>query len=177
MGYHFQIDGVDATVYPEFGEAEIGLLIDGVLYQASLSDGIEPGEAILELNGQHEQVWLAVNGDVHFIHLRGQTHRIVAINALERARQEAAPSGGDVILRAPMPGVVIRVAVEAGMHVSRGDLLITIESMKLETAITASRDATIEEVCVSAGASFDQDAVLIRLESEHADQSQEESTK
>jgi biotin carboxyl carrier protein len=176
MGYHFEIDGLDATVHPEFGETEIGLRIDGIPYRVSLASlaplasGTERGEAILEFDGQRERVWLASRGDVHFVHLRGRTHRVVAINALERARQEAAPSGGAEILRAPMPGVVVRVAVEPGADVSRGQLLMTIESMKLETAITAPHDARIAEVCVSAGASFDQDATLIRLEAENDDE-------
>jgi 3-methylcrotonyl-CoA carboxylase alpha subunit len=94
----------------------------------------------------------------------------VAINALERARQEAAPTGGAEILNAPMPGVVVRVAVDVGAEVSRGQLLMTIESMKLETAITAPHDARIAEICVSAGESFDQDAALIRLEAETNDE-------
>jgi len=170
MGYHFEIDGLDATVHPEFGETEIGLRIDGFPHRVSLAPGAEPGEAILELDGESERVWLASRGDVHFVHLRGRTHRVVAINALERARQEAAPTGGAEILNAPMPGVVVRVAVDVGTEVSRGQLLMTIESMKLETAITAPHDARIAEICVSAGESFDQDAALIRLEAETNDE-------
>ena len=170
MGYHFRIDGLDATVHPEFGETEIGLRIDGMVHRVSLAAGTEPGEAILDFDGTTERVWLASRGDVHFVHLRGRTHRVVAINALERARQEAAPTGGAEILIAPMPGVVVRVAVEVGAEVARGQLLLTIESMKLETAITAPHDATIAEVCVSAGESFDQDAALIRLEADTNDE-------
>ena len=166
MGYHFEIDGLDATVHPDYGETEIGLRINGLPHRVSLAPGTEPGEAVLEFDGQRERVWLASKGDVHFVHLRGRTHRVVAVNALERARQEAAPTGGAEILRAPMPGVVVGVAVEAGAEVAQGQLLMTIESMKLETAITAPHDARIAEVCVSAGESFDQDAALVRLEEE-----------
>ena len=164
MGYDFEIDGTPATVHPEYGEEGIDLRIDDVAYQASLLPGGELGEAILELDGRREQIWIASKGDLHFVHLRGRAHRVVAINALERAQAAAAPSGGAEILRAPMPGVVVRVTAQAGAEVSRGELLMTIESMKLETAITAPHDALIAEVCVSEGAAFDQNATLVRLD-------------
>jgi biotin carboxyl carrier protein len=63
-----------------------------------------------------------------------------------------------------MPGVVVSVAVESGATVERGALLLTIESMKLQTAITASHAARVVEVCVAAGEHFDQGSPLVRLE-------------
>jgi biotin carboxyl carrier protein len=68
-----------------------------------------------------------------------------------------------------MPGTVIEVVVEAGQEVEAGTLLLTIESMKLQTAITAPHSARVSEVCVSAGTSFDQGAAFIRLESNDAE--------
>lgn len=164
MGYDFEIDGEVVRVHPDHARSEHGMRIDGAAHRASLAPGSEPGEALLEFDGVTERVWLASSGDVHFVHLRGRTHRVVALNALERASQEAAPTGGAEVLTAPMPGVVVRVAVEPGAVVERGDVLMTIESMKLETAITAPHDARVVEICLAAGASFDQDAALIRLE-------------
>lgn len=64
-----------------------------------------------------------------------------------------------------MPGVVVAVAVAEGDAVETGDLLLTLESMKLETAITAPHAAVVAEICVAAGATFDQGAALLRLES------------
>jgi len=175
MGYHFASDTLRtsetsehdiAIVHPIYGESEIGLRIDGVDHRAELLAGDEPGEAILELDGQRERVWLATQGDVHYIHLRGRAHRIEAVNALDRAREEAAPSGGADILRAPMPGVVVDVVAQVGAEVVRGELLMTIESMKLQTAINAVRDGVVAEIHLAAGDAFDQDAVLVRLEPE-----------
>ena len=114
-------------------------------------------------------------GDVHYVHFRGRTHRVEAINALERAQRAAAPSGGTELLRAPMPGVVIGVAVEEGAVVEAGELLMTIESMKLETAITAPQDGLVAEVHVESGDSFDQNAALIRLEENPAKAAEESS--
>ncbi len=124
----------------------------------------EAGAYWLELDGRREPVFLAARGDLHFVHLRGRTFRIHAINALERAREEAAGEGNEAFLRAPMPGTVVDIAVAVGDVVESGARLMTIESMKLETAIDASFPARIAEVFVSTGGTFDQGDPLVRLE-------------
>ncbi len=163
MGYDFELDGTPHTVHPEYGIDETRLLIDGVAVSAELVPGMTDGEYLLEIDGAAIPVHVATRGDVHFVQLDGRVHRIEAVNALERARRAAIPTGGAENLAAPMPGTVVAVAVEAGQIVAAGDLLLTIESMKLQTAITAPHDARVEEVCVSAGANFDQGDALIRL--------------
>ena len=78
------------------------------------------------------------------------------------------------MLQAPMPGTVVEVAVSAGDAVTAGQLLMTIESMKLQTAITAEADGVVGEVCVRAGDTFDQGDALVRLASgEDSDEEEE----
>ena len=52
---------------------------------------------------------------------------------------------------APMPGLIVGVAVAAGQRVERGERLFTIEAMKMETAVYAETTATVREVAVEAG--------------------------
>jgi propionyl-CoA carboxylase alpha chain len=54
-------------------------------------------------------------------------------------------------LVAPMPGTVGRVAVALGQSVSPGDLLLTLEAMKMEHVVAAPRDGTLGEIAVGAG--------------------------
>lgn len=164
MGYDFELEGVRETVHPTPMDTGCGLLIGGRRHRAVLEAGSAPGEYTLVLDGQRERVWIAIQGDTHFIHLRGRAIRVEALNALDEARREAAPSGGVASLRAPMPGVVVEVVVEPGAQVEPGQLLMTLESMKLQTAIHAPHSAIVAEVCVAAGDAFDQGAVLVRLE-------------
>ena len=65
-----------------------------------------------------------------------------------------------------MPGTVVRVDVAVGDHVATGDPLVVIESMKLETTIRAWHDGTVSAVHVTAGQSFERDAVLVTLAAE-----------
>jgi len=165
MGYDFVLGGESHTVHPIHEPEGPNLRIDGQPLRAELVPGLARGEFFLEVDGRRERLFLASEGDVHFVHWRGRTHRVEAINALERARRAASAAGGTEVLRAPMPGTVVEVATRAGEDVVAGALLMTIESMKLQTAITSPRDARVAEVFVSPGATFDQGAELVRLES------------
>lgn len=66
---------------------------------------------------------------------------------------QAAPivAAGANTVNAPMPGKVIAVAVTVGQAVKKGDLLLTLEAMKMENEIFAQADAVVSEVLVEAG--------------------------
>ena len=66
---------------------------------------------------------------------------------------------------APMPGVISTVAISAGQDVKAGDVLVSIEAMKMETAIHAERDGTIAEVLVKAGDQIDAKDLIVVYES------------
>lgn len=165
MGYDFELEGEDSVVRPCHGPDPTALSIDGRVLHARLGPSERPAASILEVDGRRESVFVASRGDDLFIHYRGRAHHVRAIDALERARREADPSGGEENLRAPMPGVVVAIATAAGAIVEAGELLMTIESMKLQTAISAPHDALVEEICVSRGDGFDQGDALVRLAS------------
>jgi len=164
MGYDFELEGEDSVVLPCHGPDPSALSIDGRVLHARLCPGDTPGASILEVDGRREPVFVAARGDDLFIHYRGRAHHVRAIDALERARREADPSGGEEMLRAPMPGVVVAITTAVGATVEAGELLMTIESMKLQTSITAPHAARVAEICVAPAASFDQGALLVRLE-------------
>ena len=54
----------------------------------------------------------------------------------------AAPTGGTMVT-APMPGLVLKLAVENGAKVKRGDKIVVLEAMKMENDIVASADGTV----------------------------------
>jgi pyruvate carboxylase len=63
-----------------------------------------------------------------------------------------------------MPGVVASVAVQAGARIKAGDMLLTIEAMKMETGIHAERDAVVKAVHVQPGGEIDAKDLLVELE-------------
>ncbi len=62
---------------------------------------------------------------------------------------------------APMPGLVVAVSARAGEAVTRGDRLLSIEAMKMETGVFAERDGVIAEVLVSAGTQVETKQLLM----------------
>jgi acetyl/propionyl-CoA carboxylase alpha subunit len=85
---------------------------------------------------------------------------------LEEERAETASKGAPSAdeLRAPMTGRVVQVAAEAGAVVSEGDLLVTIEAMKMEFRLVAPEDGVIAEVRCEAGARVELGDLLVVLE-------------
>jgi propionyl-CoA carboxylase alpha chain len=64
-------------------------------------------------------------------------------------------------LKCPMPGTISAVWVKEGEHVRRGQALVRVESMKMETDIASPRDGKVEEILVAAGANVEADEVLV----------------
>src|SRR5262249_45148898 len=137
--------------------------IDGRPLRATLRLPAEgAGEAELEIDGRALRVWIARHGDVVWVQLGGRAHAVELVDSLRRAARDAQGTGGAEALVAPMPGV--GVAVAGGALVEEGQLLVTIESMKLQTALRAPCAARVAEVAFARGASFAKGAVLVRLE-------------
>ena len=138
--------------------------------------GMEPGEEITaEIDpGKTLEIRLQAVGETTddgevkvFFELNGQPRVIRVPNRIVKATTSAKPKaelGNANHIGAPMPGVVASVAIQAGQEVREGDLLLTIEAMKMETGIHAERDAVIKQTHVSAGAQIDAKDLLIELE-------------
>ncbi|RVC63124.1 pyruvate carboxylase, partial [Mesorhizobium sp. M00.F.Ca.ET.038.03.1.1] len=100
-----------------------------------------------------------------FFELNGQPRRIKVPDrahgaSAAKARRKAEP-GNESHVGAPMPGVVSALAVAPGQAVKAGDVLLSIEAMKMETALHAERDGEIAEVLVKAGDQIDAKDLLI----------------
>jgi pyruvate carboxylase len=100
-----------------------------------------------------------------FFELNGQPRRIRAPDRSRAASaagvRRKAEAGNAAHLAAPMPGVVSGVAVAAGQKVTAGDVLLSIEAMKMETALHAERDGEIAELLVKPGDQIDAKDLLV----------------
>ena len=138
--------------------------------------GMEPGEEIsAEIDpGKTLEIRLQAVGDTNedgeakvFFELNGQPRVIRVPNRAVQASTQKRPkaeSGNPAHVGAPMPGVVASVAATVGAKVNAGDLLLTIEAMKMETGIHAERAATIKAVHVAPGGQIDAKDLLVELE-------------
>ena len=121
------------------------------------------GQLQLLIDGRKVDAIIATRGDELYIHLDGEAHQLRYRHPLERLAAQHQGGASDGVC-APMPGSVITVAVSVGDSVSRGQTLLMMESMKMETTLVAPRDGVVAAVNVAAGQSFDRDALLLSLE-------------
>ncbi len=138
--------------------------------------GMQPGDEIsVEIDpGKTLEVRLQAVGETNddgnakvFFELNGQPRNIRVPNrkaAATTAKRQKAEAGNPNHIGAPMPGLIATVAVTAGQEVFEGDLLLTIEAMKMETGIHADRDGVVKAVHVTAGAQIDAKDLLLELE-------------
>ncbi len=102
-----------------------------------------------------------------FYELNGQPR---SVSVPDRARASSivtrpkAVAGDPKQVGAPMPGVVSTLGVKLGQQVTAGDVLLSIEAMKMETAIHADADGVIAEVTVKIGDQIDAKDLLVRFE-------------
>ena len=120
------------------------------------------GRARLTIAGRQHDIVIASRGDALFIHLDGESHELRYRHPLERLAAQAAGGAADAV-RAPMPGSIVSLAVAVGDAVSRGQTLLVMESMKMETTLLAPRDGVVAEIRYARAQSFERDALLLSL--------------
>ena len=75
----------------------------------------------------------------------------------------AAPAAGSTNVEAPMPGKILDIKVAAGQAVSYGQVLLTMEAMKMETEIVAPADGTVASILVKNGDMVETGTALVAL--------------
>lgn len=107
--------------------------------------------------------------------LHGELYSVVVQDErayrLAKARGMATDISGEAVIKSPMPGLIIAVAVAEGDHVQKGDKIVILESMKMENELRSPRDGTVLRIQVDAGAAVEKDQVLAVIGETVADES------
>jgi 3-methylcrotonyl-CoA carboxylase alpha subunit len=125
--------------------------------------GRDRTEIEVAAEGRERRYGVAVAGRTVTVFDGAEAHVFAVPDPLApRAEGEAAADD----LRAPMPGLVKHLAAAPGAAVSRGEVLVVLEAMKMEHALLAPRDGVVAEVLVAAGAQVTDGTLLLALEPE-----------
>lgn len=135
------------------------LRIDGRDYTVQDPGPEGDGELALTVDGRRITALRAAGDGVQDVRCDGRTHVV----GLADDGGGAGADSGLSELRAPMPGAVIEIHAAPGQRVARGDPLLTIESMKLQTVLSAPREGTVAEIAVAQDETFSKDQILARL--------------
>jgi biotin carboxyl carrier protein len=110
----------------------------------------------LNVNHETKTLTLLYNGNKFNASISEPIDEILKSMGLENA---LTPKISD--MKAPMPGLVLQVLVNAGDTVNKGDKILVLEAMKMENAIKSPTDGIVNDVLVSQGMAVDKNQVLI----------------
>jgi biotin carboxyl carrier protein len=114
---------------------------------------------VVRISTDEKVVELRVNSNNYTVQLKDQYDEL-----LHRLGMDEMASNKVNDLKAPMPGLVVAVNVAEGQSVKKGDVLITLEAMKMENTLKAVADAIVRKVVVKKGDAVEKNEVLIYLQ-------------
>ncbi len=124
----------------------------------------------LVLDGRARTYAMLRTGDGWDVHHRGETWPVAVVDERTRQLRElTGQQGGQKaggVVKAPMPGLVIRVEVEVGQRVETGTGVVVLEAMKMENEIKSVGAGVVKAIHVSAGEAVDKGEPLVDIAEE-----------
>ncbi len=123
-----------------------------------LKDSRSYNVEIVSVNPEEKKITFRINGRKYPVEVKDRFDLLLEELGFEKMAKRAM---GD--LKAPMPGLVLRVEVAPGQTVSKGDPLVVLEAMKMENIIKAAADGTVKSIEVEDGMAVEKNQVLIKF--------------
>ena len=114
---------------------------------------------VLKVDRKTKELTLQINGQNHTITVKEPIDQLLSSMGLDTAAMKKAEP-----VKAPMPGLILKVLVEPGQQINKGDGLLILEAMKMENVIKATGSATVKTIKVSERTAVEKGAVLIEME-------------
>ena len=128
------------------GQPVFSLIVDGRSHEAYVQQGDENWQVLL----------------------RGRLYPVTVEDEREKRLRAAAGGGvaetGEFHLKAPMPGLVVAIPVTEGQDVKKGQVLLILESMKMQNELKSPRDGKVSRIKVKAGESVEQKQALLSVQ-------------
>lgn len=139
----------ELDIRPIDQEGLYSLLVDHKSYEALVEESAGSGD---------------VDGELRVV-IAGALYTVRVVDERAKRLAEAAgaftPASGDLHVKSPMPGLIVAVPVAEGDAVKKGQVVIVLESMKMENELKASRDGTVTTVKVTPRQTVEQGQVLL----------------
>jgi pyruvate carboxylase len=152
-------------LYGDVSQLPTGTFFYGLRDQEEVSVDIDQGKTlVIRLQGRTDVEDEGVSK--LFFELNGQGRQVripIAGSAKAQVEKPKADENNPDHVGAPMPGMVVRVAVQEGQPVKKGEALLSLEAMKMETVIGAPRDGRVKRVLVKAGTPVNARELLMEL--------------
>ncbi len=141
--------------------------VDGKVFEVDFESVSGQPVYSLIVDGRSHEAYAAQGDDNWQVLLRGRLYPVTVEDEREKRLRSAAGGGvvqaGEFLLRAPMPGLVVALLVEEGQAVKKGQVLLILESMKMQNELKSPRDGSIGRVRVKASETVEQKQTLLSV--------------
>jgi biotin carboxyl carrier protein len=142
--------------------------VDGKLYGIDFEAVSGQPVYSLIVDGKSHESYVQREDESWQVLLRGRLYPVSVEDEREKRLRAAAGGGvsesGEFHLKAPMPGLVVAIPVEEGQAVKKGQVLLILESMKMQNELKAPRDGIVNRIKVKAGESVEQKQALLSIQ-------------
>ena len=146
--FQFDASSINDLDFVAIDDRHFHILADGRSYRAELVDH----------DFRRKAFTIKINGSRYDIKLADAYDQMV-----ERLGLRAQKAQGAQDIKAPMPGLVLKIMAEDGATVSAGDPILILEAMKMENVIKAATDAQVAKVEVSVGQAVEKGQLLVKM--------------
>ena len=141
--------------------------VDGKIYNIDFENVSGQPVYSLIVDGKSHEAYVQQGDENWQVLLRGRLYRALVEDEREKRLRAAAGGGvaesGEFHLKAPMPGLVVAIPVSEGQDVKKGQVLLILESMKMQNELKAPRDGKVNRIKVKPGESVEQTQALLSV--------------
>ena len=142
--------------------------VDGKIYNIDFESVSGQPVFSLIVDGKSHEAYVQQGDDNWQVLLRGRLYPATVVDEREQRLRAAAGGGvtetGELHLKAPMPGLIVAVLVAEGQEIKKGQVLLILESMKMQNELKAPRDGTVNRIKVKPGESVEQKQALLSVQ-------------
>ena len=142
--------------------------VDGKIYEVDFESVSGQPVYSLIVDGKSHESYVQRGDDNWQVLLRGRLYPVTVEDEREKRLRAAAGAGveetGEYHLKAPMPGLVVTILVEEGQEVKKGQVLLILESMKMQNELKSPRDGKVNRIKIKAGESVEQKQPLLSVQ-------------
>ncbi len=141
--------------------------VDGKVYEVDFESVSGQPVYSLIVDGRSHESYIYQGDENWQVLLRGRLYPVTVEDEREKRLRAAAGGGvaetGEFHLRAPMPGLVVAIPVTEGQQVKKGQVILILESMKMQNEIKAPRDGVIGRIRVKPGETVEQKQTMLSV--------------
>jgi len=164
MKYITTLDDREYTI--EFVDDD-KIIVDGTTYEVDFESISGQPVFSLLVNGNSHEAYVYPDEEQWEVLYQGILYHVLVEDEREKRLRSSFGSGpsqtGDYYLKAPMPGLVVSILVEDGQTIAQGDVLVILESMKMQNELKSPRDGKIARVRVTEGDNVERKQTLLSV--------------